>query len=132
MKDKMTTLGIILGILIIITGCVLGIMLARGEALLQGLAALIVSFIYSYFVIKSSRRGTNEMQSKGIIVSLVGFAILAVSALMTYLICFLELFGPIIDKPMCVYAVFIFVGVYPAAILFVIGTIIFIVGLIRG
>ena len=96
MKDKMKILGIILGILIIVIGCALGIILAESEAPLQGLASLIVSFIYGYFVVKSSRGGTNEMQNKGIIVSLVGFSILAVSALMTYLICFLELFGPII------------------------------------
>ncbi len=133
MKDKMTTLGIILGILIILVGGVLGVYLIAGgeDTLFQGLAALLVSIVYGCFVIKSSIDGINEMQKKGIIISLIGFSILAVSALLTYLICFLELFGPVIDPPMCVYVIFIFLGIYPAAIAFAIGTVIFIVGAIK-
>ena len=77
-----------------------------------------------------SKKGIANLTSKGKIISLVGVIVFILSVVLAYLICILEIFGPVPDPPMCVYAVLVYGGV-AAAVIFVIGIVVFIAGLLK-
>ena len=125
------SLSTILGISIIIIGGAAGLAVMAWIAISYGLIVIIASIIYGYTVYKSTRNDINKTLAKGIEVLTIGLGTLLLSAVVTPFVCFLQARGPVYDPSACIITMFVFLEVWPAAIIFTCGTLIFIIGLLR-